>query len=1768
MKRILSLVLTVTLILSAVPFAPFAAAAAAEHVFVLPAALQEIEEQAFAGNTSITTLVVPSEVTSIGSEAFEGCTGLTEVSIASKNVRIANDAFKNCSREIVFYAYNGSTAMLWAIAHGYKCESLDGDSNRLARFSALISHSGFDPGPEQGGTCASKCLIVRTPGSMDRLPDISAYNPIDIFRSDDHLYYIQFDTVDNTEDCFSYLNGNSGIKVEPDYIGTSDDVSAQSVTIAEKWGTSDPMGFDVYAPFVAKHSSGSVTIAVLDTGVSKSSWGGSFSKDAISLVAGNAYTDSARHGSKVVSIINDCVGSNKSKITLLPIKVFDSSSMYRTSVIIEGIKHAYNHGANIINMSFGWDSIKEGISPEIEHQLSIASGKGILVVAAAGNGSGNVMFPASCGGVLAVSALTYSSDSGYRVSSRTGAIDYTAPGMYLRTSSYDPVDGAGDILGIASTSFAAPQITAALALIKLDSTHSGSATSILNSCCEAPKGLSASSEYGNGLPHLEKLGIIKPSDIVLSNMDGDSIPTRLWLADSGNDFMLTWKVLPEGASDKTITVTSSNTSVVSVRQYGNVSALITATGTGESVISVSSGDITKELKIVVERPVNEILITGSSGTMMVGKELDLAVSVLPENAKNRTVSWRSSNENVLTVTGTGHVVAIAEGTATVTCEATDGYGTKGQVEITVINIPDATGISLKALEKEIDDGQVTLEVGEVLTLIPTILPKEAIQKCTYNVFPKNVVAVSSNGVVTALETGAGKTATIVATATTGKNVYTGLSVTVVVYPTKVHIASGRTVLDVGETTALSAEVLPDNATDNTVTWESRNTAVATVNSKTGLLTAKAPGSAEIICVTSNGKKDTITITVRQPITITFDPAGGTCSETKRTAYSGYAIGALPTATKTYWTFDGWYTAVNGGTAVSALSKFTKNTTVYAHWTGKAYTVTFDANAKDAVCKTTSMSARVGTKLGTLPVATRPNYTFTGWYLTASGGEGGKVTADYVQQNNANLKLYAHWTANPYTIRFDPNGGKCATKVMAGTVGTPIGTLPEAEREYYSFGGWFTARTGGNQITEKSIKNTDSEITVYAHWTPLPYVMTFNANGGTCAVSKKTYYVDTKIGEPPVPTRPYYDFNGWYTGGEKRIHITASYQHSTNKAITVYADWTPHKYTMTLNSNGGNCNTESIVGTVDTPIGALPVPTRKYYDWDGWYTAKTAGSPVDEHYLHSTDANITIYAHWTPHSYTMSFDVNINGAACNPTTKQGTVDTKIGTLPTPTKPYYTFIGWFTERVGGTPITSTYVHKTDKPIIVYGQWKPMTYTMTFNANGGSCSKASIIGTVDTAIGSLPSATRELYKFKGWFTSATGGTPITAEYVNKTNNNITAYAHWEALQYTMKFNANDNSTFPATLPSSSGTYYADTPVGTLPTPTRKYHRFDGWFTAATGGTQITSTYARKSTESITVYAHWTPYTFRLTLNPGGGSCSETARTCSVGLAIGSLPTPTRDYYNFNGWYDAASGGNKVDASKTYSTNASTTIYAHWTLKPESGWVTEDKVPAGAQIIQTSWSYREDTEDTASSKSGWIANGSCWKQTSSGSAEYASFPSGEYDTNNKYYTSMLKGPYTASETDTNKREVENTLTGYIYWHWAINGKYSPTAKRVIAYKKGTYSDGWWYGYFYAIKTTSKMPPASSNYCTVGQHPSNGRTTYDCTKLINDPSIVPAADKDDPYSGLKTYRFYELPYYTSTYTDYVKTYKYYRNINKSSTDPGDASNISKKVKYVKYREK
>ena len=150
-----------------------------------------------------------------------------------------------------------------------------------------------------------------------------------------------------------------------------------------------------------------------------------------------------------------------------------------------------------------------------------------------------------------------------------------------------------------------------------------------------------------------------------------------------------------------------------------------------------------------------------------------------------------------------------------------------------------------------------------------------------------------------------------------------------------------------------------------------------------------------------------------------------------------------------------------------------------------------------------------------------------------------------------------------------------------------------------------------------------------------------------------------------------------------------------------------------------------------------------------------------------------------------------------------------------------------------------------------------------------------------------------------------------------------------YTLTYNANGGSVSPASKSLMNGV-----PYGTLPTPTRSGYTFDGWYTKASGGTKVSS--STKINGNTTIYAHWTknggsgtnptnPTYYTLTYNPNGGTVNPTSKTIAKGTAYGTLPTPTRAGYTFNGWYTKASGGTKVSASTKISGN--TTIYAHWT-------------------------------------------------------------------------------------------------------------------------------------------------------------------------------------------------------------------------------------------------
>jgi uncharacterized repeat protein (TIGR02543 family) len=133
------------------------------------------------------------------------------------------------------------------------------------------------------------------------------------------------------------------------------------------------------------------------------------------------------------------------------------------------------------------------------------------------------------------------------------------------------------------------------------------------------------------------------------------------------------------------------------------------------------------------------------------------------------------------------------------------------------------------------------------------------------------------------------------------------------------------------------------------------------------------------------------------------------------------------------------------------------------------------------------------------------------------------------------------------------------------------------------------------------------------------------------------------------------------------------------------------------------------------------------------------------------------------------------------------------IPTPTHAGYTFGGWYTtESYTGDPIVSGSICDFDNDTTLYAKWTPNTYTVTFNANGGSLSGVSSKQvTYDSTYGSLPTATKSGYTFGGWFTSTTGGDNISDDTIVEITTATTLYAHWISSQNTVVAYTNGSQT-----------------------------------------------------------------------------------------------------------------------------------------------------------------------------------------------------------------------------------------------------------------------------------------------------------------------------------------------------------------------------------------
>jgi len=231
------------------------------------------------------------------------------------------------------------------------------------------------------------------------------------------------------------------------------------------------------------------------------------------------------------------------------------------------------------------------------------------------------------------------------------------------------------------------------------------------------------------------------------------------------------------------------------------------------------------------------------------------------------------------------------------------------------------------------------------------------------------------------------------------------------------------------------------------------------------------------------------------------------------------------------------------------------------------------------------------------------------------------------------------------------------------------------------------------------------------------------------------------------TRDFYTFSKWQKDGTSQLFsggtaYKASSLESTvstgDKSVTLTAVWTPKEYTITYNLNGGKIGTSSTnptqkytyetdvyIGNYSAGATAYSVPAKSGYDFAGWkYTGTTTGYWTKDttyanryHKGKSEHGNITLTAQWTPKSYTVTYNANGGSGAPSTQTKSYNVDLTLSSTK-PTRDGYNFTEWNTKSDGtGTAYTSGGKYTKNESVTLYAQWTKKTYTVSYNANGGS-------------------------------------------------------------------------------------------------------------------------------------------------------------------------------------------------------------------------------------------------------------------------------------------------------------------------------------------------------------------------------------------------------------------------------------------------------------------
>ncbi|MCL2522672.1 MAG: InlB B-repeat-containing protein, partial [Erysipelotrichales bacterium] len=686
-------------------------------------------------------------------------------------------------------------------------------------------------------------------------------------------------------------------------------------------------------------------------------------------------------------------------------------------------------------------------------------------------------------------------------------------------------------------------------------------------------------------------------------------------------------------------------------------------------------------------------------------------------------------------------------------------------------------------------------------------------------------------------------------------------------------------------------------------------------------------------------------------TISFDVAGGDALTDMIVTY-GEAF-TLPTATRIGYTFAQWLHS--GIPFISGTWNIANDIALTATWTANSYTVTFDVNGGNTLNPNTQ-SVTFG-QTYTLPTPTRNGHSFEGW-LIAQLGEPEIIPQTGVWNLPHSVMLIAQWEASTFTVSFDVNGGDALVPNYINVVFGENYTLPTPTRTGHTFAGWEDDNYGVI-IDQSGFWSIPNNITLTALWSvniytvelwnihpgngipylfdtinvtfgfafnlPIPdygpnwifsgwffedeegfehfipatggtwnipadvqlfggflnnaVIINFDVAGGT-AIAPYNTFVGASV-NLPTPVRTGHTFEHWLDVDGNILELTGL-AWLVAGSFTLTAVWTANTYAITFDTTFSWFNISGILVTFgQTYIIPDLEGAVVGFVFNGWYHG-TERVPLTGTWNIAED--ITLVASFTAQEFTVFFDANGGGSITPMTVTYG----EAFNLPTAERPGFTFGGWWS---GSTPVSQSGTWSLASDLWVTAAWNAIIYTITFNVNGGD--PLSPLDVQFNEAFTLPVPTREGFDFTGWLHD---GNPFVSGtwYLLE---DITIYANWTAMAFTVTFNVNGGDSLLETwITVTFGQPF------TFPTPTRTGHTFDRWWDE--NGESWLQSGTWNELQDFEMTATWVANIYTVTHNFNGGNVFNPQTTAVTFGSSFNWRVPISPSGFFAGWWSTATG------------------------------------------------------------------------------------------------------------------------------------------------------------------------------------------------------------------------------------------------------------------------